>query len=141
MPGDGEPAAFTVHGADDMAAVVDTAIALGVPVHVVSAPGASASLGPAWFSRAAAGPLNRARAAGIAVAAFLDCADRAGDAMAALREPVPGVIFTGIGIAADKLAAIAAAQGVAFRTDRPDSHDLAGTSDATALVRDVLAAG
>ncbi len=131
---------FTVHGAGDIAAVVDTAAALGAAVRILSAPGASASLGPAWFARAVQAPLARARAAGIPVEAFLDCADHAGEAMAALREPVPGVIFTGAPEAADKLAAIASAQGVAFRIDRPVSHDLAGCSDPAAAVRARLAA-
>lgn len=130
---------FTVHGPGDIAAVVDTAMGLGAPACIVSAPGASASLGPAWFSRALAEPLARAHTAGIAIAAFLDCADRAGDALAALHEPVPGVIFTGGDPAAAKLAAIAAAQGVAFRTDRPASADLDGAADAAAVVRAVLA--
>ncbi len=131
---------FTVHGAGDVAAVVDGAVALGAPVRILSAPGAAASLGPGWFSRALAAPLARARTAGIAVEAFLDCADHAGEAMAALREPVPGVIFTGAPAVAQKLAAIAAAQGIALRRDRPAGHDLDGAADPAATVRAVLAA-
>ena len=140
MAPDTAPAAFTVHGAGDIAAVIDTAIALGAPVCILSAPGASAFLGPAWFSCALAEPLARARRAGLALEAFLDCADHAGEAMAALREPVPGVIFTGAPPAAEKLAAIAASQGVTFRTQRPASRDLDGAAEPAAAVRAVLTA-
>jgi hypothetical protein len=51
--------------------------------------------------------------------AFLDCGDRPGAAIAAIRAQIEGVIFTGRVDVACRLAEIAPQYGVLFVTERP----------------------
>jgi hypothetical protein len=129
------PPTFVVHTTAQIAAVLRAAG--DRPARVVSAPAASAYLGAAGFRAmvdAAAETVGRRPAA-----AFLDCGDRAGDALAALREGVPGVIFTGRADVAAKLAAIAEALGVAVATSRPTpAADLLDDPDPAGTCRSVL---
>jgi fructose/tagatose bisphosphate aldolase len=131
------PATFTVHSRAQMCAALRAAKAAGQPVRLISAPGASAYLGAGWFASALA--QARAETGGDPAAAWLDCGDRAGDALAALREGAAGVVFTGAAETARRLAAIAEARGAALLTRRPASHDLARATDAEATCRAVFA--
>ncbi|MBK1667739.1 hypothetical protein CKO28_06790 [Rhodovibrio sodomensis] len=114
--------AITVHSLDHARAALDAARRAGVSVTLLSAPGAAAYVGPGWFVQL----LNQLSADERAALAgtYLDCGPRPGDALAAYRAGVSGVIFTGRSDVAEKLRALAQAHGTAFRTDRPDALDL-----------------
>jgi hypothetical protein len=113
---------ITVHSLDHARAALHAAAAAGARVTLLSAPGAAAYVGPGWFGQLLNQLCDRERAA--LAGAYLDCGPRPGDALAAFRAGVPGVIFTGRGDVADKLRALAEAQDIAFRTDRPAALDL-----------------
>ncbi|WP_376958668.1 hypothetical protein ABNQ39_02500 [Azospirillum sp. A26] len=94
------------------------------------------------------GVLERVRRSqpGVASTGLLDCGDRAGEAQGALAAGVPALLFTGHPQAADRLAAIAAAQGATLLTRCPPLLDLAAEGRGTdraerleALCRDWLA--
>jgi hypothetical protein len=123
------PPTVTVHAKWHIAAAAEAAIAAGVDLRVLTAPGASVYLGPGWLDPATADAREQMRAAGLTLYAYLDCADRAGDAMAALTEGPPGVLFTGGADVAAKLSAMASALGIPLLTERPDSRDLNGVAD------------
>jgi delta 1-pyrroline-5-carboxylate dehydrogenase len=93
------------------------------PVILVSAADAGIYAGPGWFGafvEAAHEAVPEAR-----FSALLDCGDRPGAALAAIRAQVEGVIFTGRDDVADRLADIARQHGVGFVTERPaDGLDL-----------------
>ncbi len=117
-----------------MAAAAD----LGVPLILVTAPGAAAYLGPAWFremTAAAAREYPQVR-----LTAMLDCGAKAGHAMAALGAGVRSVRFTGRKAAAAKLAEIAAARGGEVVTGRMPALDLLNRPDPEAACRRWLAA-
>ena len=84
---------------------------------LVSAADAGIYAGPGWFAaliEAAREAVPNAR-----FSALLDCGDRPGAALAAIRAQVEGVIFTGRDDVADRLADIARQHGVGFVTERP----------------------
>ncbi len=126
-----------VHGLADAEAALGAAAALGVPVRLRSAPGAAAYAGAAWFQAAVAAA--RARAPAADAEAALDCGDRAGLALAALRQGLPLVRFTGARATAVKLAAIAARRGASLDTLRGPVLDLLDRPDAAAACRAWLA--
>lgn len=127
------PPAIVVHGRDDAHAAVAAARALGVPLTLVSAPGAGGYAGAGWFlglvSEAAA------QAPELAVSGILDCADDAGHALAALRAGVQTVVFTGAPETADTLDAIAAATTAAILRARPAACDPGDAVDKEAACR------
>ncbi len=87
------------------------------PVILVSATNAGIYAGPGWFRAlldAAAEAVPNAD-----FASFLDCGDRPGAALAAIRAGVGGVIFSGRSDIAARLADIARQHGVHFITQRP----------------------
>ncbi|MBV8735872.1 MAG: hypothetical protein JO007_01175 [Alphaproteobacteria bacterium] len=86
-------------------------------VILVSAADAGIYAGPGWF-----GALVEAAREAVPEARFsslLDCGDRPGAALAAIRTRVEGVIFAGRDDVADRLADIARRHGVGFVTARP----------------------
>ncbi|CAO3354167.1 hypothetical protein [Azospirillum palustre] len=94
------------------------------------------------------GVLERVRRShpGVASTGLLDCGDRAGEAQGALAAGVPALLFTGHPQAADRLAAIAMAQGATLLTRCPPLFDLAAEGRGSdraerleALCRDWLA--
>ncbi|MBB3263810.1 hypothetical protein FHW79_001406 [Azospirillum sp. OGB3] len=109
---------------------------LGVPLLLVSAPGAAASAGAGWF----AAVVERAatRYPSVAITAVLDCADRPGDALGALTCGIDGVLFTGRADVAERLADIAAQRGARLLTALPAALDLRGTRDPRRACRDWL---
>jgi hypothetical protein len=97
---------------------------LGVPVTLLSAPGAAGTGGPAWFRKLA-------RLAGddypeAVFSTVIDCGDRPGLVLAALRDGHVQVFFTGRNVVAEKLAAIADQVGARLLTRRPKALDLEG---------------
>lgn len=135
MPATDAPSgpAITIHSAADARAALAAAAEAGVAVTLVSAPGAAAYVGPAWFREVVAEA--RAHHPDALAAALLDCGDRPGDVLAAFRAGVPGVVFTGRRDVAEKLAALARAHGIAFHTAYPPARDLLDVSDPLAACR------
>ena len=109
------------------------AAAAGTSVTILSPPGAASYWGPLYFQslvRLAAEAEPRAR-----FTAVLDCADRPGDVLAALRQGIADLAFHGVGEVRAKLAAIAAAKDARL-IDRPDADlDLANAIDHEAACR------
>lgn len=114
------PPAIVFHGLDQAMAALAAAAALGVPVTLLSAPGAASYAGAGWF-RAVVEQAQAAHPDAEAVA-LLDCGDQPGHALAALREGVTAIRFSGI--TADKIEDIAARYGARMVRDRPESLDL-----------------
>ena len=131
--------AVTIHSLEQAQLAARIAAELGRPVTLLSATGAAAYVGPGWFAGVVAAARTDSPEAGIA--AYLDCGDRSGDALAAFRADTPGVVFTGRADVADKLAALAEAHGVAFLRARPDALDLLDRDDPGSAVRAHLQAG
>ncbi len=130
--------AIMVHSLDDARTAAEVAADLGVPLTLVSAPGAAAYLGPGWF-RTVTAILARSHP-GLQIAAVMDCGDKAGHALAALQAGVPRVRFTGRKAVAAKLAEIAAAQGGEVLIGRLRALDLLDLPDPGAACRRWLAA-
>lgn len=86
------PASVVIHDLDQARRALAAARRTGCPVHLVSAPGAGAYLGPALFKQI----IDQARAAEPAarVTACLDCANEPGTAMDALRQGVDAISLT-----------------------------------------------
>lgn len=127
-----------VHSLEHARAALAAAEALGVPVTLASAPGASAYAGPAWFQEMTA--LAAAEAPRAIFEAVIDCADRPGDVLLALRLGLRRVRFTGKAVVARKLAAIAEQSGAEIVTGRLRALDLRGAANPRAACRDWLAA-
>jgi hypothetical protein len=101
--------AIRIHGLADALKAGAVARDLDVPITLISAPDAVASMGPAWFCNIVA-DLEQAYP-DLDVEAVLDCGDAAGFALAALRRGVRAIVFSGGKHAAGKLADIARSRG------------------------------
>jgi hypothetical protein len=84
---------------------------------LTSAPDAGGYVGPGWFKALVAAAQEAVP--DTSCSTFLDCGDNIGAALAAIRAPVEGVIFTGRPDIARRLADIAQQHGVRFETKRP----------------------
>jgi hypothetical protein len=114
---DREAPIIVVHSLDHAVGALAAAARVGRPVVLASAPDAGGYVGPGWFAalmREARETVPEAR-----FAALLDCGDSAGAALAAVREEVEGIVFTGGGDVACRLADIAQQHGVRLETERP----------------------
>ncbi|MFQ5775893.1 MAG: class II fructose-bisphosphate aldolase [Kiloniellaceae bacterium] len=131
--------AIIVHSLEDARAAVAAAADLGVPVTLASAPGAAAYLGAPWFRELVA--LAVAEQPEVEVRAVLDCGDKPGHVLAALRQGVKRVRFTGRGSTAAMLAALAAEHGAELVTGRMRALDLLDEPDPRAACRRWLARG
>lgn len=116
------PPAIVFHSLAHAEAALAAAAELGAPVTLISAPSAAGYAGPGWFRSV----IEQACAAhpGVEVTAVLDCGDMSGHALAALREGVAAVRFSGDTV--DKIADIAAQYGARVIAERPEALDLAG---------------
>ena len=90
-----------------------TLLSRGV-TRLVSFPGAGASAGPGWFQEIV--ERLEAEHPGLAFEAVLDCGDKAGAVLAALRRGVRHVRFSGHPEAARRLGAIAEQLGAILET-------------------------
>ena len=132
------PAEFIVHSLDHARAVATAAAECGRAVILVSAPGAAASAGPAWF--AALVRAVREEFPALPLSAILDCGAAPGFALAALREGgIDAVRLTASEAVLAKVAAIARQSGA--RLDRGDGAalDLLDVRDPLAACRACLA--
>jgi len=123
-----EPAFFVVHSLDHLRAALTAGQASGREVVALSAPAATAYAGPEWFPAL----IRRARAEfpDADLTAILDCGDRGGDALAALKAGAACIVFTGHPDAGRRLAAIAAETGARILDARPTAFDLLSATDA-----------
>jgi len=133
------PRTVIVHSFDHAREAARMAASLGVPVTLRSAPGASAYAGALWFAEMIA--LVREEVPGAEIDAVLDCADAAGDAMAALRCGLKRIRFSGRGRVRARLAALAARHGAALDDDRRQALDLGAPGVDEAGLRAWLARG
>ncbi len=130
------PRPVRIHSLTDAEAACAAAADLGVPLLLVSAPGAAASAGAGWFGAVVA--RAAARHPSVAITAVLDCADRPGDALAALSAGIATVLFTGRADVAERLADIAAQRGARLLTWLPAALVLRGVRDPRRACRDWL---
>jgi hypothetical protein len=131
------PPAIVVHGLPQALAALQAAADLDMEITLMSAPGAAAYGGPAWFmalAREAMAAVPNARAS-----AVLDCGDKPGFVLAALRCGFASVRFSGPVDMASQLAAIAGQSGARILTGPVEALDLEGCGDVTAACRDWLA--
>ncbi len=119
--------AIEIHGIEDARAALRAAAELGRAATLVSAPGAAAQGGPAWFK--ALRDLARDEFSGVDQTWILDCGDAPGQVLAALRAGLDDVVFTGDVAAADKLRAIAAQTGARIHGALPPALDLRQARD------------
>ncbi len=109
--------AIVVHTLAHASGALKAAGAAGRHAILVSAIDAGVYAGAGWFTalvEAARRAVPSAR-----FSAVLDCGDRPGAALAAIRAQVEGVIFTGRADVARRLADIARQHGVRLVTERP----------------------
>ncbi len=129
--------AVIVHSLAEARAALSAAADLGVPVTLASAPGASAYAGPGWFQEVVAQAAAEVPQADCQ--AVIDCGDRPGDVLLALRLGLKRVRFTGKKAVAEKLAAIAEQRSATLITGSLRALDLRGAADPDAACRDWLA--
>jgi len=106
--------AVIVHGLEDALA----AVAPGLPVTLLSAPGAALFGGCLWWR-------ELMRAAGVTGLSLLDCADAPGRAVEALRLGLPGIVFTGEVSARAVIERIAVESGAVVLEEAPPALDMA----------------
>ena len=128
--------AIIVHSLEHARAALEAAQELDVAVTLATAADASAYLGPAWLPQAAALAGEEFPDADFDL--LLDCGERAGDVMAALREGVPSVLFRGPEAVARKLESMAAGYGARLVRDMPECLDLLDRDDTLEACRDWL---
>jgi hypothetical protein len=112
------PPAVVVHGLDD--AVL--ALRPGLPVTLLSGPGAALYAGEGWWRALVAAA--RKAVPGMEFQDILDCADAPGRAMAALRIGQKRLILAAASPAFPAVSAAAAALGGTVLGDRPPALDL-----------------
>ena len=127
-----------VHSLEHARTAVAVAAALDVPVTLASAPGAAAYVGPQWFAEVVANAA--ATDPEVQVSAILDCGNSPGLVLAALRQGLKRVRFTGSAATADKLFAIARRQGAEVVRGRLNTLDLLDSPDPEATCHRWLAA-
>lgn len=126
-------AAIVVHQRAHAEAALAAAEELARPVVLLSPPGAAAYLGAAYFQAMIARAVSDHP--GARVLAVLDCGERAGDALGALRQGIAAVCFRGPPEVAGRLREIARQQGATVLEARPDALDLAAVDDAAGACR------
>lgn len=125
-----------VHSLDHARAALAAAAALDLPVTLASAPGAAGTVGPGWFQEVVA--QARADFPQVAASAVIDCADKPGHVLAALRLGLERVRFTGEPAVAAKLSAIAEDHGAELVTGDLPALDLRGQPRPEQACRDWL---
>lgn len=117
-------AAVVVHGLDQAEAVLREAG--GQPIWLMSAPGVPGGAGTRWFLAVCAAA--RAAVPGSDARALIDCADRPGLALRALREGAEAIVLTGDDDTRRRISEIASQHGATLLEEpgdavRLDPHD------------------
>lgn len=126
MSGHRHPA-VVVHGVAD----AREALAFGLPVTLLSAPGAALFAGCGWW-RALVEQIH-AEFANVAVNDVLDCADASGLALGALRIGQYSIVLDPAAPGWDSIVAIAASLGGEVLVRRPEAIDMSKPADARRL--------
>jgi acyl-CoA reductase-like NAD-dependent aldehyde dehydrogenase len=112
--------AVVVHTLSHAIGALRAASQAGRSVVLLSAADAGIYAGPGWF--AALVEAARQAAPEAHFSALLDCGDRPGDALGAIRAHIEAVIFTGRADVSRRLAEIASRCGVRLVTTRPAAN-------------------
>lgn len=128
------PHAVIIHGLKHARAACITARELGVPLELHSAPGAAATLGPHWFQKI----LEEVEAefSDLHMEGVLDCGKSAGFALAALRQGIRHIRFSGPRKTMEKIRDIAHQQKAVVDTEWPAVLDLGHEADPATACRD-----
>lgn len=129
--------AVVVHDLAQARLALAVAEALGVSVTLVSPPGAAAFMGAGYFQAMVARAGSEFPR--VSVTAMLDCADAPGLVLAALRQGLAAIRFTGPEAVAATLAEIAAEQGATLLCGELESLDLLEAAKPEAALRAWLA--
>jgi hypothetical protein len=124
---------FVVHSLSQAKAAISAAAERDSAVTLLSAPGAAAYAGAAWFS--AIVKTARESQPRVEVQAILDCGARADLVQAAFRQGVTQVVFRGDARLLRPLRGIARQQGATILRRRPAACDLRHAKDAGAACR------
>jgi len=124
------------HGIVHARAAARAARAHAAALDIRSASSAAGAMGPAWFA-AMIGEVA-AEFPDVDVSGVLDCGAAPGHALAALRQGIGRIGYTGRGRARARLASIAAASGAVLERPAPSALDLAGEADPEAACRALL---
>lgn len=116
-----------IHSLEHAVAALKVARDLGSRVTLASPPGAAAYTGALWFREVIKQAEREVPEAEFA--AVLDCGDKPGLVMAAFRQGVRTVRFTGRRPEAEKLEAMAESEGYHLITGKLESLDLAEAED------------
>ena len=125
--------AFVIHSLEHAEAALAAAAEAGVPVTLLSAEGASAYVGAVWFREVVA--LASETFPDLPVTAVLDCGDRPGDVLAALRQGLEALSFSGRPSVAKTLAAVAKDYGAALVARPRKALDLLDDPDPATACR------
>ncbi|HIC79670.1 MAG TPA: hypothetical protein EYP07_01725 [Kiloniellaceae bacterium] len=127
-----------IHSLEHAVAALRAAREVGCAVTLASPPGAAAYTGALWFREVVKEAAREVPEAEFT--AVLDCGDKPGLVMAAFRQGVRSVRFTGAKVERDKLEALAEQEGYHLITGALDSLDLAAENDLTTACRAWLGA-
>jgi len=125
-----------IHSLEQAVTALKAARELDRPVTLTSPPGAAAYTGALWFREVVKQAQLEVPQAD--VSSILDCADKPGLVMAAFRQGVLRVRFTGAPEAAEKLQAMADAESLNLLTGPLEALDLLDVTDRAAACRDWL---
>ena len=128
-----QPHAVIIHGLKHARTACTAARAAGMPVELHSAPNAVASLGPHWFQKI----LEEigAEFPDLRIEGILDCGTSAGSALAALRQGLRRIRFSGNRKATEKIRDIARQQAAFVDTRWPRALDLGREADPATACR------
>ena len=133
--------AITIHSFEHACAALEAAVELSAPVTLLSAPDAGLQSGPAWFASVVKQAIEAVPGSSVVEpVAVLDCGDKPGCVLAALRQGLQRLCFHGEAPVRAKLLDIAESQGATIISQRPESLDLLRSSDPLADCRAWLAA-
>ena len=122
-----------VHSLAHALAALAAADAAGHPVEIWSAVGAAAYLGPLYWQSLE--EKARIRYPGPEARFVLDCAERPGDVLAAIRQGLQWLCFTGGAEIRPKLEDIAVQAGATLFAARPEALDLKDVTDVAEACR------
>lgn len=125
-----------IHSLEQAVTALKAARELDRPVTLASPPGAAAYTGALWFREVVKQAQLEVPQA--EVSSILDCGDKPGLVMAAFRQGVLRVRFTGAREAAEKLEAMAEAESLHLITGPLEALDLLDVKDKAKACRDWL---